>query len=403
LVAHGPLSPVPPASGPAPAQAQELSGYRRPDGRVGIRNHVVVLPVDDLSNAAAEGVARLVPGVIALPHAYGRLQFGADLELTFRTLIGTGANPNVAAALVIGIEPNWTDRVADGIAATGKPVARLSIEGHGDLATIAEGARLAARFLQDASEIPREPVDRSEVMISIKCGESDTTSGLGSCPTTAQVVDRHVAAGGTVLFGETTELTGGEHLIAARCADEEVRKRFQAFYDGYIETVEAAGANLLGSQPTQGNIAGGLSTIEEKAMGNIAKTGTVPVVDALAPAEAPSRPGLNFMDTSSAAAECVTLMAAAGAVLHLFPTGQGNIIGHPIEPVIKLTANPATAASMPEHMDLDVSGLLRQDYGLAEAGDRLTEVVDRAIRGRLTAAEVLGHREFVLTKLYRSA
>jgi (2R)-sulfolactate sulfo-lyase subunit beta len=206
-----------------------------------------------------------------------------------------------------------------------------------------------------------------------------------------------------VLFGETTELTGGEHLIAARCADDEVRKRFQAFYDNYLETVQAAGANLLGSQPTQGNIAGGLSTIEEKAMGNIAKTGTVPVVGALAPAEAPTRPGLNFMDTSSAAAECITLMAAAGAVLHLFPTGQGNIIGHPIEPVIKLTANPATAASMPEHMDLDVSGLLRQDYGLTDAGDQLMEVVDRAILGRLTAAEVLGHREFVLTKLYRSA
>jgi (2R)-sulfolactate sulfo-lyase subunit beta len=381
----------------------QLTGYRRPDGRAGIRNHVVIIPVDDLSNAAAEGVARLVRGVIALPHAYGRLQFGEDLELTFRTLIGTGANPNVAAAVVIGIEPNWTNRVADGIAATGKPVARLSIEGHGDLATIAGGARHAARFLQDAAEITREPIERSEVMISIKCGESDTTSGLGSCPTTAQVVDRHVAAGGTVLFGETTELTGGEHLIAARCADEEVRKRFQAFYDDYLETVEAAGANLLGSQPTQGNIAGGLSTIEEKAMGNIAKTGTVPVVDALAPAEAPTRPGLNFMDTSSAAAECVTLMAAAGAVLHLFPTGQGNIIGHPIEPVIKLTANPATAASMPEHMDLDVSGLLRQDYGLTEAGDRLMSVVDRVILGRLTAAEALGHREFVLTKLYRSA
>jgi (2R)-sulfolactate sulfo-lyase subunit beta len=383
--------------------AKDLTGYRRPDGRAGIRNHVVVLPVDDLSNAAAEGVARLVPGVIALPHAYGRLQFGEDLELTFRTLIGTGANPNVAAAVVIGIEPNWTSRVADGIAATGKPVARLSIEGHGDLATIADGARHAARFLQDAAEITREPIERSEVMISIKCGESDTTSGLGSCPTTAQVVDRHVSGGGTVLFGETTELTGGEHLIAARCADEDVRKRFQGFYDNYLETVEAAGANLLGSQPTQGNIAGGLSTIEEKAMGNIAKTGTVPVVDALAPAEAPTRSGLNFMDTSSAAAECITLMAAAGAVLHLFPTGQGNIIGHPIEPVIKLTANPATAATMPEHMDLDVSGLLRQDYGLTDAGDQLMSVVDRAICGRLTAAEVLGHREFVLTKLYRSA
>ncbi|MGH3320113.1 MAG: IS1634 family transposase [Streptosporangiaceae bacterium] len=332
-----------------------------------------------------------------------RLQFGADLELTFRTLIGTGANPNVAAAIVIGIEPTWTDRVADGIAATGKPVERFSVERHGDLRTVEAAARAAARLVQDASEARREPVDRDELLMSIKCGESDTTSGLGSCPTTAQVVDRHVAANGTVLFGETSELTGGEQLIAERCVDDEVRKRFQDLYDRYLDRIEAEGANLLGSQPTQGNIRGGLSTIEEKAMGNIAKTGTAPVVEALGPAEPPTRRGLCFMDTSSAAAECITLMAAAGAVVHLFPTGQGNIIGHPIEPVVKLTANPVTAETMAEHMDLDCSGLLRRDYDLTRAGDLLGDVVDRTVNGRLTCAEVLGHREFTLTKLYPSA
>lgn len=383
--------------------ATGLTGYRRPDGRVGIRNHVVILAVDDLSNAAVEGIGRLVPATLAIPHSYGRLQFGEDLDLTFRTLIGTGANPNVAAVVVVGIEPSWTDRVADGIEATGKPVVRLSIERHGDLNVIAEGARAAAKLVQDASEIPRVPVERHEVMMSIKCGESDTTSGLGSCPTTSQAVDRTVAANGTVLFGETTELTGGEHLIAARCIDDDVRAKFQGFFDNYMETIEAQGVDLLGSQPTQGNIRGGLSTIEEKAMGNIAKTGTVPVVDALEPAEAPTRQGLNFMDTSSAAAECITLMAAAGAVIHIFPTGQGNVIGNPIEPVIKLTANPITAATMDEHIDLDVSGLLTQEYGLVEAGDRLMEVVDRTINGRLTCAEAIGHQEFVITKLYRSA
>ncbi len=282
--------------------ADQLTGYRRPDGRVGVRNHVVALPVDDLSNAAVEAIAHVVPGILPLPHAYGRLQFGEDLDLTFRTLIGNGANPNVAAAVVVGIEPNWTERVVEGIAATGKPVTGLAIERHGDLATIAEGARRAARFLQDASELHREPVDRSEIMLSIKCGESDTTSGLGANPTVAEVVDRHVAAGGTVLFGETTELTGGEHLIAQRCVDDDVRKRFQAFFDDYFELVQSSGANLMGSQPTQGNIAGGLSTIEEKALGNIAKTGSVPVVDALGPAVRPTQAGLNFMDSSSAAA-----------------------------------------------------------------------------------------------------
>lgn len=382
---------------------QSLSGYRRANGQVGIRNHVVILPVDDLSNAVCESVARTIPGTLALPHAYGRLQYGEDLELTMRTLAGTGANPNVAATIVIGIEPNWTNRIVEQIAQTGKQVEGFSIERFGDLKTLAAAARVAQQFLQDASELRREPLERRELTISIKCGESDTTTGLGSCPTVAQVVDRHVQAGGTVIFGETSELTGGEHLIAERCANDDVRARFQAMYDDYIDEIVSSGANLLGSQPTQGNIRGGLSTIEEKALGNIAKTGTVPVVDALAPAVAPRKRGLNFMDSSSAAAEFITLMGAAGAVLHLFPTGQGNIIGNPIVPVIKITANPLTARTMTEHIDADVSGLLWRDYTLREAGDRLMAVVERAINGRLTCAEALGHREFVLTKLYRSA
>ncbi len=382
---------------------KRLTGYRRPDGRAGIRNHVLIIPVDDLSNAVVESVAKAIPGTLPLPHPYGRLQFGADLDLTFRTLIGTGANPNVAAAIVIGIEPTWTERIVAGIAETGKPVTGFSIERHGDLRTLEMAARCAAQMMQDASEIARVPVERGELVMSIKCGESDTTSGLGANPATSEAVDRHIAAGGTVIFGETTELTGGEHLIAERCASEEVRKKFQGFFDDYFAMVERTGANLLGSQPTQGNIRGGLSTIEEKALGNIQKTGTTPVVDALAPAERPTRPGLNFMDTSCAAAEFITLTAAAGAVIHLFPTGQGNIVGHPVEPVIKITANPLTQSTMSEHIDVDVCGLLQLEYDLAAAGTRLEDVIDRTINGRLTCAEALGHREFALTRLYPSA
>jgi (2R)-sulfolactate sulfo-lyase subunit beta len=187
-------------------------------------------------------------------------------------------------------------------------------------------------------------------------------------------------------------------------ATPELRERFEAVYADYVGEIESKEADLFGSQPTQGNIAGGLSTIEEKALGNIEKTGTKPVVGVLGPAEAPAgEPGLYFMDTSSAAAECITLMAAAGAVLHLFPTGQGNVIGNPIEPVVKLTANPITAATMSEHVDLDVSGLLARDYPLQAAGDRLLDMLVRTANGRLTCAETLGHEEFVLTKLYRSA
>ena len=383
----------------------DLLGYRRGNGRVGVRNHVVILPVDDISNAAAEAVASHIQGTLALPHAYGRLQYGDDLDLHFRTIIGTGANPNVAAVVVIGIEDNWTRRVADGIAESGKPVAWFSIEGHGDLEIVRRASWEAKRLVQWASELRREPVELSELTVSIKCGESDTTTGLGSCPTVGVVVDRLVDAGATVFFGETPELTGGEHLIAERMATPELRERFETVYGAYIREIEASGADLLGSQPTQGNIAGGLSTIEEKALGNIEKTGTKPVVGVLDPAEAPAngRAGLYFMDSSSAAAEHITLMAAGGAVVHLFPTGQGNIIGNAIEPVIKLTANPNTAATMAEHIDTDVSGLLSRAITLPEAGDRLMDDLVRTCNGRLTAAEALGHREFVMTKLYRSA
>jgi (2R)-sulfolactate sulfo-lyase subunit beta len=382
----------------------ELYGYRRADDTVGVRNHVIVLPVDDISNAACEAVASKIQGTLALPHAYGRLQYGEDLDLHFRTMIGTGANPNVAAAIVIGIEPTWTERIVEGIAATGKPVAGFSIEGSGELEIVRQACWTAIDFVQQASEQQRERIELSELTVSIKCGESDTTTGLGSCPTVGAVVDRLVDAGATVLFGETSELTGGEHLVAARMATDEVRNAFLAAYDGYVAEIAAGGVDLLGSQPTQGNIAGGLSTIEEKALGNIQKTGTCPVVGVLEPAERPAGgPGLYFMDTSSAAAECITLMAAAGAVVHLFPTGQGNIIGNPIEPVVKLTANSLTAATMAEHIDLDVSGLLTRDLRLSDAADRLLELVRRTANGRLTAAEALGHREFVMTKLYRSA
>jgi (2R)-sulfolactate sulfo-lyase subunit beta len=381
-----------------------VEGYRRENGDVGIRNHVVILPVDDLSNAATKTIAAQVPGTLPLPHAYGRLQFGEDLDLHFRTLIGTGANANVAAVIVVGIEPNWTARLADGIAASGKPVEAFSIEGLGDLEVVRRASHAAQKLMQHASELRRERVELGELTVSIKCGESDTTTGLASCPTVGYVVDRLVDEGATVLFGETPELTGGEHLIAERCANDAVRDQFMETYRRYVTMIESTGADLLGSQPTQGNIAGGLSTIEEKALGNIEKTGTKPVVGVLDRAEAPQNGGgLYFMDSSSAAAEHITLMCAGGAVLHMFPTGQGNVIGHPVEPVLKITGNPKTAATMREHIDHDVSGLLSRELNLEQAGEQLLELCLRTANGRLTCAETLGHREFVLTRLYPSA
>jgi (2R)-sulfolactate sulfo-lyase subunit beta len=384
----------------------KFSGYRRANGRVGVRNHVIILPLDDLSNAAAEAVAHNIKGTLALPHHYGRLQFGEDLELHFRTLIGTGTNPNVAAVVVIGIEPGWTGRVVDGIAASGKPVEGFAIERHGDINTIARASRVAHRFVQEASELRREECAISELWVSCKCGESDTTSGLGSNPTVGNLIDKLDPLGVTSCFGETSEITGAELVCKERAATPEVAEKFHATWNAYNDMIERHKTDDLSeSQPTKGNIEGGLTTIEEKAFGNLEKIGKkTRFIDVLKPAEAPAKgAGLYFMDTSSAAAECVTLQAAAGFAVHLFPTGQGNVIGNPIEPVIKLTANPRTAREMSEHVDLDVSGILRREMNYDEAGDRLIDIMLRTCNGRLTCAEVLGHREFVMTKLYQSA
>jgi (2R)-sulfolactate sulfo-lyase subunit beta len=385
----------------------KFMGYRRENGRVGIRNHVIILPLDDLSNAACEAVANNIKGTMAIPHPYGRLQFGADLDLHFRTLIGTGCNPNVAAVVVIGIEPGWTGRVVEGIAKTGKPVEGFAIERNGDHRTIEKASRKAKEFVHWASEKQREECDISELWVSVKCGESDTTSGLASNPTVGNVIDKIDPLGATTCFGETSEITGAEMVCKTRAktpdVGEKFLKTFQAYMDEVIEPYKTS--DLSESQPTKGNIEGGLTTIEEKAFGNLEKIGKkTQYIDVLEPAEEPAKgPGLYFMDTSSAAAECVTLQAAAGFVVHLFPTGQGNVIGNPIEPVIKLTANPRTAREMSEHIDVDVSGILRREMTLDEAGDALLDMTLRTCNGRFTAAEALGHREFVLTKLYRSA
>ncbi|MCB1511412.1 MAG: UxaA family hydrolase, partial [Hyphomicrobiaceae bacterium] len=325
-------------------------GWRRENGRVGVRNHVVLLPLDDLSNAACEAVANNIKGTIALPHAYGRLQFGADLDLHFRTLIGTGSNPNVAAVIVIGIEDGWTGRVVEGIAKTGKPVTGFGIEGTGDIGTIAKASRVAKDYLHWASELQRETCKISELWVSTKCGESDTTTGLGSCPTVGNMYDKLIPAGVTGVFGETSEITGGEHICKARAIDDKVGEKWfkvwQAYQDDVIEAHKVD--DLSESQPTKGNIAGGLTTIEEKALGAISKSGSGPIDGLLDFARPPERPGLYLMDGPSFSPESMTGFTAAGAQLLLFTTGLGNGYTSLLAPTIKISARPATVAALTE-------------------------------------------------------
>ncbi|RAO99293.1 D-galactarate dehydratase [Petrotoga sp. 9PW.55.5.1] len=381
----------------------KILAYKRENGKVGVRNHVLIIPVDDISNSAALAVENIIQGTLAIPHHYGRLQFGKDLDLFFKTMIGTGSNPNVAAAIVVGIEPNWTNKIAEGIAQTGKPVEAFYIEKNGELKTIEKMSRSALKLVQYATSLKKEWVDFSEITISLKCGESDTTSGLASNRVVGRFVENFLQNNGTILFGETTELTGAEHIIAERFKKKEDKEKFMRIFNEYQELIESQEVDLLGSQPTQGNIEGGLSTIEEKALGNIQKIGKAQIDSALDYGEVPVGKGLHFMNTSSAAAEAVTLFAAAGAVIHLFPTGQGNIIGNPVIPVLKITANPKTAKNMAEHIDLDVSGLLKLEGSLNDHADNLWGKIIETADGKFVMAEMLKHREFVLTKLYPSA
>ena len=298
------------------------------------------------------------------------------------------------------------EKVVDGIK-TG-PANRSSASASSCTATTTPScapARPPRSSCRRPSEKQREECPISELWVSTKCGESDTTSGCGANPTVGNAFDKLHPLGNYLCFGETTELTGGEHIVAARCANDDVRKQFQFMFDRYQDVINRhKTSDLSDSQPTKGNIAGGLTTIEEKALGNIQKIGKLCTVDGVIDkAEMPTHPGLWFMDSSSAAAEMVTLCAASGYVAHFFPTGQGNVIGNAILPVIKICANPRTVRTMSEHIDVDTTGLLQREITLDQAGDQLLECMLRTANGRLTAAEALGHREFVLTRLYESA
>lgn len=378
----------------------EILGYRRENGRIGIRNHVLILPLDAVSYPVCRAVSNNIAGTISIYHPYGRMQFGADLELHFRTLIGTGRNPNVAAAIVVGIEPNWTKKIADGIAETGKPVACFWTDETGDLKTIEAASRKAQEFVQYASSLEKVTADIKELSIGLKCGESDTTSGLAGNPAAGIVTDRLIQRGSTVMFGETPEITGAEHILVKHFATAELGNQFLDLHKEYIELIKSKGVDLLGSQPNQGNIAGGISTIEEKALGNVQKIGKSKIAGILDTCEEPAGSGLYFMNTSSAAADLLTAMAAGGAAMTLFITGKGNNVGNPIDPVVKICANPKTCRLVPEHIDVDISGILSRELTLEQAAEKILATAVKTARGRMTCTETLNHNEFAPTRLF---
>lgn len=384
-----------------PDPADSFLGYRRADGRVGTRNHFLVLSINGLVAPAARRLAGQIAGCRLVATPYGRGQFGPDAEAQRTQLIGLGRNPNVGAVLVVGADRKSVDAVAQGVATTGKPVETAALDDVAEdaLALSERGVRLGARLAREVSTTRREAVPVAALFLGLECGHSDATSGLIANPLAGRIADRVVDGGGTAVFGESLEWLGAEHLLAARAVSPAVG---QAIVDAVARreaAVAAAGVDLLGNNPGEENIRGGLSTIEEKSLGGIAKGGTRPIRSVLRLAEAPREAGLHVMDAPGFSPESLTGFAAAGANLMLFTTGAGNSFCNALAPTIKISGHPKAAAALAHQVDFDASAAFAGAEDLDAAAERLFRLVLEAASGTLTWGEVLDETDETFVRL----
>lgn len=379
----------------------KVKAYRRPDGQVGIRNHLVILPTSVCASETSAAIARQVEGAVALTHQHGCCQIGADAELTFQTLAGLGKNPNVGAVLVVslGCEGVNGEAMVQDIAATGKPVSRIVIQEEGGTPkTIARGVQLARAMAMDLSIQERVDTDISELILAIECGGSDPTSGIASNPAVGSASDRLLALGGTAMLSETTELIGAEHILARR-AQPEVAEKLLYIVKRCEDRALAMGADLRSGQPTPGNIQGGLTTIEEKSLGCIYKAGSVDIQGVLEFGQKPSGKGFYVMDTPGQDIESITGMLAGGAQIVVFTTGRGTPTGSPIAPVIKITGNDDTYHRMIDNIDINAGVIVLGQASIPQVGQEIFNEIVAVCNGKKTKAEALGYREFGLYKL----
>jgi len=369
-----------------------FAGYRREDGRYGVRNRVLVLGLNGLVMAAASRIARAVSGTALFASPYGRGQFGADRDAHLAQLVGLGRNPNIAATLLVGADRPTTDTIAHAIASSGKPVEAVALDDvHEDAIELAaRGIRAAAALARNTSRARRETVPLSALSLGVECGHSDATSGLVSNPLAGKIVDRIVDAGGTAIFGETIEWLGAEHLLAERAASADVRAAIVDAVRRREAAVAATGVDLTGNNPGAENIRGGLSSIEEKSLGAIAKGGSRPIAGLLGIAQAPPRPGLYVMDAPGFSPESMTGFAAAGTQVILFTTGAGNSYCSAVAPTIKISARPDTVTRLPTQIDFDASAVFAGREDIDAAADRLFTLLLEVCTGSRTWGEVLG-------------
>jgi len=372
-------------------------GYERPDGRVGTRNHVLVLPTVVCANQVASSIASLVAGTVAVAHQHGCTQMGQDLEQTIRTLVGTAANPNVYGAVVVGLgcEAVSARSVAAAVRASGKPALELVIQDHGGtLSAIAAGARLAMDLSQQASLLRRVECGAAQIVLGTECGGSDACSGLSANPALGWVSDRLVEMGATVVLAETTELIGAEHILCRRAAGKDVERALMAAIEETEKKALASGLDLRGTQPTPGNIEGGISTIEEKSLGCVHKAGSSVLQEVIPYACAPSGHGLVMMDTPGQDIEQLSGMVAGGSNVVIFTTGRGTPTGSPIAPTIKVSSNTALYQAMRDNIDLDAGTIVSGQDTIETLGRRLLEELMQVCSGKLTRSELLKHNDF---------
>ncbi len=378
-------------------------GFGRPNGSVGIRNTVAVISVMDTCNPVTRRIAEAVEGTTYLPGSYIRGQLGRDRAITLRATAGLCLNPNVYGAVVVGLEPRTTEELAGLVAASGKPVESVVIQSSGGtIDAVATGTRLAARMVRDASRQRRTEHPVSRLRVAVECGGSDTTSGLASNPSIGVVSDAVVACGGSVIISETSEFFGAEHLFAERAESEAVRTRFVEAVETLEREIKAQGADLRGSNPTPDNIRGGLTTIEEKALGAMAKAGTSPLRSVVDYGEAPEGPGLHFMAAPAPAVESITGFAAAGCQLCLFSTGVGNPIGHPVMTIVKVSGNRNTIDTFSDNVDFDVTSVVETGEPIDAVGSRLLDYALSVASGELTSSEILDVRESAISRFGQS-
>lgn len=382
----------------------EFLGFAREDGGVGVRNFVLILPTVICVNDLATKLESTVRGTVATPHACGCTQLGEDFDVTYRTLLGTALNPNVYSVLVVGLgcEKVRADRLADDIARHGKWVEVVEVQRGGYRGCVDRGVEVLRKMVSESSRLRRKAVDVSNLVVGLECGGSDSTSSIAANPVVGYVSDRLVDLGATVVFSETPEAIGAEHVLLRRVAAEELGRKLLGYIRWFEDEVLRSGLDLRGTNPTPGNIAGGITTLEEKSLGAIAKSGSRPIVDVVDYAERPKRRGVVFMNTPGYDVESVTGMVAGGAQLVVFTTGLGTPTGSAVAPVIKVTANPSTYGRLGDLIDVYVGTVIEGSEGLREAGERLFSEVVEVASGKLTAAELLGHREYSIWRLRTS-